>query len=174
MTALNRANIEVLVQLKELVTCCQSIYCRTHSSSVAAIGEHVRHVLDHYRAFQAGMLSDCIDYNYRTRNSIEETDPLIALKHIDALIEWLASGVLMPANIQVISEINLQYSQSETMLSTSTRELLYLVNHSIHHMAYAALLAKTNGLTVPAHIGLAPGTASYLRSTLEDPSYASN
>ncbi|WP_320823888.1 DinB family protein [Reinekea sp.] len=174
MTALNRANIEVLGQLKELLTCCHSLYCRVHGSSVAGIGEHVRHVLDHYRAFQAGMVSDCIDYNYRTRNSIEETDPLIALQHIDGLIEWLAGNALMPATIQVISEINLQDSQSETMLSTPARELLYLINHSIHHMAYAALLAKTNGITVPAYIGLAPSTVNFHRSTQERHSYASN
>ncbi|WP_320821956.1 DinB family protein [Reinekea sp.] len=174
MTALNRANIEVLAQLKQLVTCCQSIYSRSTGSSVAGIGEHVRHVLDHYRAFKAGMLSDCIDYNYRTRNGAEETDPLIALQHIDALIEWLAGNALMPAHIEVISEINLQHSESESMISTPARELLYLINHSIHHMAYAALLAKTKGTTVPAHIGWAPSTASHQRSTQEDHSDASN
>jgi len=174
MTALNRANIEVLGQLKELLTCCRSLYCRTPGSSVAGIGEHVRHVLDHYRAFQAGMLSDCVDYNYRTRNSIEETDPLIASQHIDGLVDWLAGNELMPATIQVISEINLLHSHSEKMISTPARELLYLINHSIHHMAYAALLAKTNDIAVPAHIGLAPSTVSYQRSTQEEHSYAKN
>ena len=57
--------------------------------------------------------------------------------------------------------------QSEKMTSNIGRELLYLINHSIHHMAYATLLARTHGIELPAGIGLAPGTASYERTLKE-------
>ena len=47
--------------------------------------------------------------------------------------------------------------------SNYARELLYLINHAIHHVAIIKLILEHNGVSVPSYIGLAPGTASYLR-----------
>jgi len=46
------------------------------------------------------------------------------------------------------------------------RELLYTLNHTVHHMAYVALLLQSNGEEVNATIGVAPATASHRRTRL--------
>ena len=172
MKPLCNANIEVLMQLKELVNCCANIYVST--ATQPGIGDHVRHVLDHYRALRNGLPNGQIDYNFRTRNSPEQSNTNVALDNIDELIQWLGQLNYTQDNIQVISEISLQACQSEQMNSNVERELLYLINHSIHHMAYASLLAKMSKVPVPHYIGLAPGTATYERQTTSTrrPSYA--
>jgi len=114
----------------------------------------------------------CVDYNLRTRNSTEETNVAAAKSNIDELIHWFNTPIALNQSIQVISEINLRESQSESMASNPERELLYLINHSIHHMAYASLLAASKGINVPRNIGLAPGTASYERRRQKDEDHA--
>ncbi|WP_196157478.1 DinB family protein [Reinekea sp. G2M2-21] len=163
MKELCNANIEVLNQLKDLIACCANVYIKPTDSAHAGIGDHVRHVLDHYRALRNGLVNGQVDYNFRTRNSPEQTDSKQALDNIQELKNWLAQLESVDHRIQVISEINLHRCQSQQMPSTIERELLYLINHSIHHMAYASLLASTRGVCVPHHIGLAPGTATYER-----------
>lgn len=163
MKPLCNANIEVLNQLKELVQLSTDIYVKKPNSKHAGIGEHVRHVLDHYRALRNGLPTRKVDYNLRTRNSLEESQPHVAQKKIDELINWLANLDYDDSDITVVSEISLRENQSQTLQSNTEREMLYLINHSIHHMAYASLLASVNGINLPAYIGLAPGTATYQR-----------
>ena len=66
-------------------------------------------------------------------------------------------------NISVISEIDVSDTQNETYASNIRRELLYLINHTLHHAAYIKLLAQQSGITLSSHIGVAPSTASHLR-----------
>jgi uncharacterized damage-inducible protein DinB len=168
MKHLCNANIEVLSQLKRLIQHCDTIYLKDPLSQHAGIGQHVRHVLDHYRAFVQGLDQQCVDYNLRTRNSAEENDPAIAALSIDELIQWMKNLETAPYKITVISEISLHEQQSEAITSNAERELLYLINHSIHHMAYASLLASSKNVFVPRDIGLAPGTATYERNNSKE------
>jgi uncharacterized damage-inducible protein DinB len=168
MKHLCNANIEVLKQLKQLIHYCESIYKKDPNSQHAGIGQHVRHVLDHYRAFTNGIDHRCVDYNFRTRDSAEEQDACFAESNIDTLIQWLEAFNVPSEEISVISEISLLEQQSEVLTSNAERELLYLINHSIHHMAYASLLANAKGVFVPREIGLAPGTASFERNQVQD------
>ncbi|TCS41382.1 hypothetical protein [Reinekea marinisedimentorum] len=163
MTNLCQANIEVLNQLIDLIQCCDENYS-TKNGPVASIGEHTRHILDHYRAVKIGISNDCINYNLRTRDSDEESDALIAESQINSLIVWLSNLEYKSKPIELVSEISVNATLNETLASSLERELLYLINHSIHHLAYAALAAKTLGISVPNHIGVAPSTATYRRN----------
>jgi uncharacterized damage-inducible protein DinB len=164
MKSLCNANIVVLDQLSELIDRCQNIYLKQEGSAHAGIGQHVRHVLDHYKAFQSGLSLLCVDYNQRHRNGLEETRPEVALSQVSNLKQWLRELDITNQNVDVISEINVRVTESQAMQSNIERELLYLINHSIHHMAYASLLASQLGTSLPHHIGLAPGTATYERA----------
>jgi uncharacterized damage-inducible protein DinB len=162
MTHLCQANIEVLNQLIDLIHCCNKCYS-TKNGSIAAIGEHTRHILDHYRAVKSGISNNCINYNLRTRNSEEEVDTVTAETNISSLIIWLTNLEYTQDTIQIISEISVAEALDESMESNIERELLYLINHSIHHLAYAALSARSLGVEIPNHIGVAPSTATYRR-----------
>ncbi|MFQ3231200.1 hypothetical protein [Reinekea sp.] len=168
MKPLIEANINVLIQIRELVNLCDdSVYNAVIAHSQSSIGKHIRHILDHYRAVMQGQALKNIDYNYRDRGSDVETMPAKSLTQIEILIEWLLRYSIEDNALTVTSEVKLDSVHSSVLPSNNKRELLYLINHSIHHIAYAALLGKLQGLTIPEHIGLAPCTASFERSLRE-------
>lgn len=168
MKPLIDANINVLMQIRELVILCNdSVYNSVIAHTQSSIGKHIRHILDHYRAVMQGQAMKNIDYNYRDRGNDEETVPAKALVQIDLLTEWFLRYSIEDCALTVTSEVKLDSVHSSELPSNNKRELLYLINHSIHHVAYAALLGKLQGLTIPEHIGLAPCTASFERSLRE-------
>ena len=165
MPRLRDATIEALDQVRSLINSVkveQDVAGNLYA--VSGIGRHVRHVVDHFRALQAGIESGTVDYNIRHRESEMESQAELGLFEIDRLILWLQSSAPTDDSpVAVISEISCLHDESRRFDSNVRRELLYLINHSIHHAAYAALLARENGVKPDAGIGLAPATASYLR-----------
>ena len=129
-----------------------------------SLGKHVRHIVDHILAFKAAQKSGLLDYDRRNRGSDIEVNWETARQFLAGVQEWLAHAEHQNQPLKVKSEIDCQASVSELFESNSDRELLYLINHTIHHIAYMRLLMEREGYQLPEHIGLAPGTASYLRN----------
>jgi len=128
-----------------------------------SLGKHVRHIIDHILAFKASEKSGLLDYDRRNRGSDIEVDWGTAREFLDGVREWLVNAETPSVPLRVKSEIDCQASVSELFESNSDRELLYLINHTIHHIAFMRLLMEQEGYHLPDHIGLAPSTASYLR-----------
>lgn len=160
---LRNATLEVVQQVIDLIGVSKTIYSKSHAASMSPIGTHMRHIIDHFWAFQEGVKTGCIDYNSRHRDTVLEQDSDLALKASHRFIEWLTEIDLDNKPLTVISEISVSQSESTLMKSNVNRELAYLINHTLHHIAYAKLLAKIQGISVPDHLGVAPATASYLR-----------
>lgn len=169
MQPMIEASCQVLDQLSLLIQDVSiSIYSEATTISTYGVGRHVRHILDHYVALQKGIDSGCVDYNFRQRESVLEHQPSMALEMVEAIKQWVNQPQLsqkLRSPILIESEISVTKSQSVVLESCVERELWYCLNHCIHHMAYAALLAKANGEVVDKTIGIAPATASFLRET---------
>jgi len=133
----------------------------------AQIGAHTRHVHDHFDAFFLGCEHGTLDYNRRTRNSPAETDLQLCLREHRRIIGTLKNQAPHCSDLRVISEIDCRTSRNIELASTVDRELLYLINHTIHHVALISLKLSQHGIAVPPHLGLAPGTASYRRAVDE-------
>lgn len=138
---------------------------QTRLYAETGIGRHIRHITDHFLCLRNGLAAREIDYNQRNRDSAVEHDPLAALAHIDELIAWSIglAAVDITVAVTVRAEILFDRTVEECFDSTYRREILYLVNHTIHHAAYIKLLAAREGLELPAQIGIAPCTASFQR-----------
>ncbi len=136
---------------------CENIYADS------GIGRHVRHVVDHFLALKNGLGKFYIDYDKRHRDSLIETDIEIATNCLVELQGWLLS--LNNDNIHFVikSEIHCEKQQVVKIFSNLERELLYLINHTIHHAAFIKLMAQQFEIMMPDEIGIAPGTASYFR-----------
>ena len=128
-----------------------------------SLGKHVRHIIDHVLAFKVAEESGLLDYDRRNRGSDIEVDWDTARQFLDGVREWLVNTETRSLPLRVKSEIDCKASVSELFESNSDRELLYLINHTIHHIAYMRLLMEQQGYQLPDHIGFAPSTASYLR-----------
>jgi hypothetical protein len=185
---------EALEQITAIFSAMQNIAVdeRVRLYKVVGIGRHVRHIVDHFNALRNRTQADnaaivfeaqaaqrnvdsdkpsvvsiaMIDYNQRSRDSEVERDFELALSVLQSLSQWIAN--LDPASlqqvVQVRAEISCMHTENGEFQSTFAREILYLINHTIHHAAYTKLLLSREGLQLPAHIGVAPCTASYLRN----------
>lgn len=129
----------------------------------AGIGCHIRHVLDHFAALQAGSMRGCIDYDKRNRGSLVETNLPEAKTALCNFRAWLIATELPDVPVQVMCEVGFESTQTTATQSSLHREMLYVINHTVHHAAYIKLLMLGDDVVLPAHIGVAPVTASYRR-----------
>jgi uncharacterized damage-inducible protein DinB len=127
------------------------------------VGRHIRHVIDHFLALKLGLPEGVIDYNRRNRDSVIERDLHAAMDLIKTIKQWIMQIEIKDTNVGVVSEVDCFKTVNCSFTSTLSRELLYLINHTIHHAAYIKLLMRTKEVELPDYIGIAPGTASFLR-----------
>lgn len=166
MSRLHDVTIEALNQIRSLIDSIESTSGASENLYASSgIGVHVRHVADHFRALQEGVTSGTVDYNVRRRECALERRSDLGLLEIESLITWLQTAAFNEVPVTVVSEISCLQTETVQFQSNTNRELLYLINHTIHHAAYAALLARQHGVTPDPGIGNAPATASYLRDS---------
>lgn len=127
------------------------------------IGAHIRHVHDHFRSLFIGLNTGVVDYNLRNRDSMEEVNLSISLSENKHILDQLSTLDVASSKIEIISEINCHATENLQMTSSVERELLYLINHTIHHAAIIKHMMDNAGVGCPSEIGLAPGTATYYR-----------
>ncbi|MDT8398569.1 MAG: hypothetical protein RQ899_08150 [Pseudomonadales bacterium] len=130
----------------------------------SGIGKHVRHVIDHFLVLKSGLDSGLVDYNTRTRDSETERNPALARKMIRELSHWVSESLKEDKVLEIVSEISCQQTSNVMLSSNLRREMHYISYHTIHHVAYCALLAKQQGISIDPAIGLAPATVTYLRT----------
>ena len=170
MSRLHDASIEALEQVRSIIVAVAKASGSSGNLYAASgIGPHVRHVADHFRAFQAGTRSGTVNYNVRRRECALERRSDLARLEIENIIRWLQVVIATEIPLSVESEISCSHTENAQFQSNTSRELLYLINHTIHHAAYAALLVRQHGVIADASVGYAPSTASYLRDINETP-----
>jgi len=124
-----------------------------------SIGEHVRHVLDHVAACAAARPHGALTYDTRERGTTVETDPGAALRTILRLKAMLAgmTDEHLAAPVIVASVLS-RGDPAVSARSTLSRELAFVVNHTVHHQALIAMLLAVIGVETPDAFGLAPST----------------
>ena len=166
MRKLSTGNIDVLNQFLMLVETAGTTHYALAPEGVAyGIGRHVRHVLDHYEALVQGLGGGDVDYDFRRRDCEIEHCCATARAQILHYQQWLESlANRADCSLRVKSEISVSETTFALVDSTLSRELCYLAAHSMHHLAYANLIGQLLGVDVDRDAGIAPATASYLRS----------
>ncbi len=135
-------------------------------------GAHMRHIYDHWLAAQYGLTQfdaassekPLVDYDQRNREGLVERSRQASERQLSEIVLWLENATLVDTPVLVQSESDVGSQQTELFHSTLKREWLYLINHTIHHVAHICLRLSHQGLKLPGHLGLAPSTSSYERS----------
>lgn len=138
----------------------------TDTAKGASIGAHIRHILDRFHCFFAGLSDASIDYDARKRDPEIEQNlgaAMFALTSIARRIESLQQQPFCNEALTVKESV-LPTSPAIGITSTVERELMALITHSIHHLAIIALLARSFGHPVDEDFGKAPSTIVYERS----------
>jgi len=131
--------------------------------SGSTIGQHTRHILEFYNCLLEQFTADGtpeINYAKRRRDFLIESAPDHALQQVNQICERL--NELNPEKKCVLDCT--EHGQENLLVpSTIGRELIYNVEHTIHHLAIVkiALKATTPLIELPAHFGVAPSTIRY-------------
>lgn len=140
-----------------------AIPCPWHESS---IGQHLRHILDHYRALVLADATTLVDYNRRWRDSPMEHSVAAAQTQVRAVMSQLTS--IQAGAVRVRSEIDAQTGFCADLPSSMERELLFAASHAIHHFALVAILLRALGKPVPEGLGVAPTTLLWRNRALTE------
>lgn len=122
----------------------------------SSIGKHIRHIISFYLMFFDGVKSGNLSYDKRIRAKNIETKTVEAEKKLNEIINEL--------NIKIQDkELNLKLkinNEDLHMVSSMSREMVYLMEHTTHHMAIIRIILdeKAPHIEVDKNFGIAYST----------------
>lgn len=129
----------------------------------ATIGQHIRHTVEFFLCFQKGCQQGVVNYDERAHDVLIETRREVALASLRSLIVFVS-------NLQENSELELQSCYDpdgsyETLGTSAMRELVYNVEHAVHHMAMIKIGLKEVApyVQVGEDFGIAASTIRHAR-----------
>ena len=162
-------NIAWLCQAEALLTRIDDDVYTASPSGLAShkAGAHLRHILEFYECFLAGLARGRIDYDARKRDLSVETSRQTAQARIRVLIHRLQteSALRIDSLVSVRIEDSAGSRVPEPFLVSSVgRELQVLSSHTIHHFALMAMTLRALGVSIDPDFGMAPSTLRYRAS----------
>ena len=148
---------QVFDQLKYLIThVSAAVYAQpVPALSGSTMGEHVRHILEMLQALTDGYPQSSVNYEGRARRRQLEQDPQAAALLADQLLQALPEE---NKTLQILSEP----AGSSNLSSNYFRELAYVLEHTIHHMALLRVCTwHHGGPKLPDSFGVAFSTIKY-------------
>jgi hypothetical protein len=130
--------------------------CPCHELSNATIGEHTRHIIEMFQCLENQYESGIINYDNRKRDCTIQTNTVLAKQCIDIILNQVDKEN---------KELQLQQIvDGEELLIQSNyqRELLYNLEHCIHHQALIKVaIIQTNSVAIDEDFGVARSTIEY-------------
>jgi hypothetical protein len=155
-------NIHLLRQAAALLgSISDQVYAEGgRTADASPIGVHVRHMIDHYRAFFSGLPDGSIDYDARLRQTPIETDRRLALATVLDLMGQVERIEESTGAREVLVSCRSAGDSSDPDWSRTSvkRELQFLVSHTVHHFALIKPMLQREGVAVDEQFGYAPST----------------
>lgn len=129
----------------------------------SSVGAHLRHCIDHYANFLAGIPTGRIDYDTRQRERAIETDRNVAIQKMHVLISEL-NALSSREDQRIFIKMDCGNDQDEHLWwteSTIRRELQFLISHTVHHFALIKMTLVAGGIHAGSDFGMAPSTLRY-------------
>lgn len=127
-------------------------------------GHHTRHVAEFYGCLLSGLDNGgVVNYDARSRSTCLETDPGAALATLDELARRLRT---LPAD----QPLRLETGETDPVPTSLARELCYLVEHTVHHLAILkiALNVALPHFFIPETFGVAHSTLRHRQSVVSE------
>jgi hypothetical protein len=122
----------------------------------SSIGQHNRHIIELFQGLLLSYDSGILNYDNRERNNLIETNRDFANQTIDDIICDLEKPNKNIMLHQLLQE------ETITIETNYFRELLYNLEHCIHHQALIKVaLYEMNEVTIDNNFGVAPSTIEY-------------
>lgn len=121
----------------------------------STIGEHIRHIVEMYQVLANAYASGSVDYDKRERNLLLQTNTGFALQAINTLMGDLEKPDKPLELVQTTGD------GLFSIASNYRRELLYNLEHSIHHQALIKVAVRHCQATVGQNFGVAKSTIEH-------------
>ena len=162
MFQLHATTREIITQLQLLLNQMEKA---SYSDSLpilqgSSVGQHLRHVIEFYVCLSRQMETGIVNYDDRERNHQLENDLGYTRRILNELSDEVAGWHTdKPLQLRAI------YGDvAGTLVPTSlARELVYLIEHAVHHMAIVKMAVAHHlpHVTLPASFGVAHSTLQH-------------
>jgi len=136
----------------------------THPSAAlsgSSVGQHLRHTLEFFICLEQGCGCGVVNYDKRAHDKLIETDKEVALLAIDHIRQFIrCQKEDKPLLLEVVYDLS--SCENLAVQTNYFRELIYNIEHAVHHMA----IMKIGIREVAPHVLVVPGfgvAASTLR-----------
>lgn len=166
---LNRACCTILSQLTHLVNQIsdQDFTKPVDSLGQSTIGQHLRHTLEFFICLEQGAEAGLINYDKRAHDKVIENDKFVALSVLSRIQEFITS---QPANkiLKLEAGYDLHKEEFVTIETNFLRELVYNIEHAVHHMAIMKIGIREVApyVSLPGDFGIAVSTIRYQEATV--------
>jgi len=152
--SLNKALNELVSLLSQLSNNDYTSQCKGLSNST--IGEHTRHIIEMFQCLENQYESGVVNYDKRNRDSRIQSDTVFALECIENVKKQLNKE---DKKIMLQQLVDAEELYIET---NYFRELLYNLEHCIHHQALIKVaVLQLEHLQIDADFGVARSTIEY-------------
>ena len=147
--------------LNELIDLLNQLSQKEYSNSCAelsnaTIGEHTRHILEMFQCLENQYDSGIVNYDKRERNARIQTDTTFAIENIVLIQQNINKK---NKNIELLQVIDGEEIRIE---SNYFRELLYNLEHCIHHQALIKVaILQCETVIIDPNFGVARSTIEY-------------
>jgi len=144
---------ELMDLLKQLTDETYAMPCAELSN--ATIGEHTRHSIELFQCLLSQYDSGKINYDQRERNVAVQTQTQTAIQALEAILKDCDKP-------NKSLELHQQYDGHSLEISTTYhRELLYTLDHCIHHQALIKVALHHTAVEIDPNFGVARSTIAY-------------
>lgn len=151
---INKAFSELVSLLGQISNQEYTLQCKQLSNST--IGQHTRHIIEMFECLVSQYEAGIVNYDKRNRNYQIESDTAFAMESIEFLKNQLDredKKILLQQSVD---------SEELYIESNYFRELLYNLEHCIHHQALIKVAVLQIGhLQINADFGVARSTLEY-------------
>ena len=137
------------------------------------VGAQLRHCLDFYGCFLAGLEARKVDYDARERDEQTETVRDHALARLEEVVDALRAVSEQGRGLDADEPLQVKMDGDEGSVdrprwsrSSVGRELQFLLSHTIHHYAIIAVILRLNGVDPGPDFGFAPSTLAYQKASV--------
>lgn len=150
-----RASFQQLTEVLDQIT-AEQYKTASENLSGASVGQHTRHIIELFQCLLSGYSTGRICYDERKRDANIETDPLFAKQ----LLSDISSSIEQKnIELQLVGVYDGSASEQLQLTTNYNRELLYNLEHTVHHMALIRVGLKELKTELAAeHFGIASST----------------
>jgi uncharacterized damage-inducible protein DinB len=133
---INKACASILAQLTSMVSQLsdQDFIKPANTLGGSTLGQHLRHTLEFFICLENGFAAGVINYDKRAHDKLVETDRCIALSVLSKVNAFVASNKV-DRKLKLEAAYDLDKETVVTIETNYSRELVYNIEHAVHHMA---------------------------------------